>query len=74
MFFTVYNLIDQGYLAYKEGDFIVLTQDGYDYMQGEYMPSNKVNFNHLISPEKAAQERFEDLWLLIGKKRRHCFM
>ena len=28
MLFTIYNLVDQGYLKYKEGDFIVLTQDG----------------------------------------------
>ena len=50
MLFTIYNLVDQGYLMYKEGDFIVLTQDGYDYMQGGEMPYNKVNFNHLVKP------------------------
>lgn len=73
MFFTIYNLIDQGYLIYKQGDFIVLTQDGYDYMQGEYMPSNKVNFNHIISSQKEPEARFEDLWLLIGKKDKALF-
>lgn len=68
MLFTIYNLVEQDYLAYKEGGLVVLTQDGYDYMQGDYMPNNKVNFNQLVSPKKSAQERFDDLWLLIGKE------
>lgn len=50
MHFTIYNLIDQGYLVYKQGDFIVLTQDGYDYMQGDDMPCNEVNLkNQMVS-------------------------
>lgn len=73
MFFTIYNLIDQGYLTYKQGDFIVLTQDGYDYMQGECMPSNKVNFSHIINSQKEPEARFEDLWLLIGKQEKALF-
>lgn len=68
MLFTIFNLIDQDYLAYKEGDFIVLTQNGYDYMQGEEMPCNQVNFNHLIKPQDDSQTRFDQLWLLIGKE------
>ena len=68
LLFTIYNLADQGYLSYKKGDFTVLTQDGYDYMQGEHMPCNKVCFNHLVSPQNSAEERFDDLWLLIGKE------
>lgn len=71
--FTIYNLVDQGYLFYKQGDFIVLTQDGYDYMQGECMPYNKVGFNKLVSPKKSAEERFDDLWLLIGKEESALF-
>lgn len=71
--FTIYNLIDQGYLSYKQGGFTVLTQDGYDYMQGEYMPCNKVCLNHLISPKKSIKERFDDLWLLIGKEETALF-
>ena len=59
MLFTIYNLVDQGYLMYKEGDFIVLTQDGYDYMQGGEMPYNKVNFNQLVKPSADSPTRFE---------------
>lgn len=68
MLFTIYNLVDQGYLKYKEGDFIVLTQDGYDYMQGGEMPYNKVNFNHLVKPSADSPTRFEQLWQLIGRE------
>lgn len=66
--FTIYNLVDQGYLTYKNGDFIVLTQDGYDYMQGGEMPYNKVNFNHLVKPSADSPTRFEQLWQLIGRE------
>lgn len=68
MLFTIYNLVDQGYLMYKEGDFIVLTQDGYDCMQGGVMPYNKVNFNHLVKPSDDSPTRFEQLWQLIGRE------
>lgn len=68
MLFTIYNLVDQGYLKYKEGDFIVLTQDGYDYMQGGEMPYNKVNFNHLVKPSADSPTKFEQLWQLIGRE------
>lgn len=67
MLFTIYNLVDQGYLKYKEGDFIVLTQDGYDYMQGGEMPYNKVNFHHLVKPSADSPTRFEQLWQVIGR-------
>lgn len=67
MCFTIFNLIDQGYLTCKE-DFIVLTKDGYDYMQGEDMPYNKVNFNHLIKAQDDNLMRFDQLWILIGKE------
>lgn len=68
MQFTIYNLVDQGYLMYQKGDFIVLTQDGYDYMQGGEMPYNKVNFNQLVKPSVDSPTRFEQLWQLIGKE------
>lgn len=64
--FTIYNLVDQGYLTYKKGDFTVLSQDGYDYMQGGEMSYNKINFNHLVRPSDNSQSRFDQLWELIG--------
>lgn len=71
--FTIYNLVDQGYLTYKNGDFTVLSQDGYDYMQGGEMPYNKVNFNHLVRPSDNSQSRFEQLWELIGIEDKSLF-
>lgn len=71
--FTIYNLVDQGYLMYKKGDFTVLSQDGYDYMQGEEMPYNKVNFNHLVRPSDNSQSRFDQLWELIGIEDKSLF-
>ena len=59
MLFTIYNLVDQGYLMDKEGDFIVLTQDGYDYMQGGKMPYNKVNFYHSVKPSADSSQTNE---------------
>lgn len=71
--FTINNLVDQGYLTYKNGDFTVLSQDGYDYMQGGEMPYNKVNFNHLVRPSDNSQSRFEQLWELIGIEDKSLF-
>ncbi len=65
---TIYNLVDQGYLTYKNGDFTVLSQDGYDYMQGGEMPYNKVNFNYLVGLSDNSLSRFDQLWQLIGSE------
>lgn len=64
----VSNLICTGYLSSDEGDFIKLTQQGYDCMQECEYNYSYVCLPKLILPAPSTEMQFNLLWSLIGKE------
>ncbi len=68
MLLTILNLTSNGYLSIDKSGLVCITQDGYDYIQDEQMPYNKVNLQALIDLREDLQTQFDTLWQLIGKQ------
>lgn len=67
LLFTIYNLVDTGYLV-NDDNFFKLTQKGFDFLQGGEIICNQINFLHFIDTKDTTKNIFNQLWSIIGVK------
>lgn len=67
------NLIENGYLDYKEDGFICLTQLGYNYTQGGYLVSNSIDLTQYVNVKENSERQFNSLWDIIGLEKEAPF-
>ncbi len=68
LWFVIDLLIQNGYLKLKDNDFICLTEQGSDYINGIDVLTPFVNFEQLIDHRKSLNKDtvYNSLWALIG--------
>lgn len=74
LYFLVNTLIDNGYLYLKDRDFIALTENGADVINGGECVIPKISFERTIyEKETSRSDIYEQLWNIIGSNKENDY-